>query len=139
VARKGAKAPVKRAAYSAALTARICGELAKGESVSDICRQAWACSESTFYEWLNKHPEFLAAYEVAKAAGLERMANGITAIADDCPNTPEGINKARLRIDARKWVLAKLVPKKYGDKVELDHQGSLTVEVVRFGDGKAAG
>jgi hypothetical protein len=31
----------------------------------------------------------------------------------------EHINRSRLRIDARKWLLSKLAPRKYGDKLEL--------------------
>jgi hypothetical protein len=31
---------------------------------------------------------------------------------------PEAINRARLRIDSRKWVLSKLLPNTYGNRVE---------------------
>jgi hypothetical protein len=35
----------------------------------------------------------------------------------------EAIARARLRFDARRWLMSKLAPKKYGDKVELEHTG----------------
>ena len=35
----------------------------------------------------------------------------------------EAIQRSRLRVDARKWLLSKLAPKKYGDKIETTLQG----------------
>jgi hypothetical protein len=33
----------------------------------------------------------------------------------------------RLQIDARKWMLGKLNPKKYGDKLEVDQNTNMTI------------
>jgi hypothetical protein len=53
----------------------------------------------------------------------------------------EHINRSRLRVDTRKWLMSKLAPKKYGDKVDLRHAGEgggpLKIEIVRFADVKA--
>ena len=38
------------------------------------------------------------------------------------------MNAARLRVDARKWVAAKLKPKVYGDRVEAAISGAVTVQ-----------
>ena len=35
----------------------------------------------------------------------------------------EAVARSRLRVDARKWVAAKLLPKKYGEKVDVAHYG----------------
>ena len=41
------------------------------------------------------------------------------------------VQKQRLQIDTRKWILSKLLPKKYGDLLGLDHKGDgLTLNVV---------
>jgi hypothetical protein len=42
------------------------------------------------------------------------MADEIVEIADNA--TPQDAHVARLKVDARKWVAAKLLPKKYGDR-----------------------
>jgi hypothetical protein len=42
------------------------------------------------------------------------------------------VDRSRLQIDARKWILSKLLPKKYGDKVEHEHSGGVTVNIQRF-------
>jgi hypothetical protein len=46
------------------------------------------------------------------------MADELVDIADD--GGDEGVQRSRLRIDTRKWVLSKMKPKRYGDKVEHD-------------------
>ena len=41
------------------------------------------------------------------------------------------VQKQRLQIDTRKWILSKLLPKKYGNLLGLDHKGDgLTLNVV---------
>jgi hypothetical protein len=32
----------------------------------------------------------------------------------------ENINRARLKVDARRWLLSKILPKRYGDRVQAD-------------------
>ena len=47
------------------------------------------------------------------------------------------INLLRLRVDARKWYASKVAPKKYGDKIENTHQGTVTVNTINYsGTGK---
>jgi len=61
----------------------------------------------------------------AREAGLAAMADEIIAISDADYTGPDGhadnalVQQARLRVDARRWLLAKLLPKRYGDRVEL--------------------
>ena len=92
-----------------------------------ICREEAMPNVVTVYRWLNKHPEFSNLYAKAKDAAADTLAEEIQDIADSIPmettdkegNTrfdPAYINWMRLRVDARKWVAAKLKPKKYGDR-----------------------
>ena len=37
--------------------------------------------------------------------------------------TPEDVSVAKLRVDARKWYITKVAPKKYGDKVTQEITG----------------
>jgi hypothetical protein len=53
----------------------------------------------------------------------DRLASEILEIADD---PSDDANSRRVRVDARKWVAAKLMPRKYGDRMEQ----AGTVEVV---------
>lgn len=70
--------------------------------------------------------EALAADQVEKAEQvIEDMRNGII-----------DAQQARVELDARKWFASKFLPKRYGDKAEVEHSGNvgLTVNVVRLAD-----
>ena len=87
-------------------------------------------STATFYKLL-RDEEKLKRYARATELRAEIMAEEILTIADntggDTITLPDGrevtnhevVNRDRLRVDARKWLLAKLQPKKYGDKIDV--------------------
>jgi len=41
----------------------------------------------------------------------------------------EFTERSRLRVDTRKWVLSKVLPKVYGDKLDLNHGGGIDLNV----------
>lgn len=43
----------------------------------------------------------------------------------------------QMRIDTRKWYLSKLAPKRYGDKIEIEHKGAGIDELLRAGRRRA--
>jgi hypothetical protein len=70
--------------------------------------------------------EALAQDQVEKAEQvIEDMRSGVI-----------DAQQARVELDARKWFASKFLPKRYGDKAEVEHSGNvgLTVNVVRFGE-----
>lgn len=76
---------------------------------------------STIFKWLASNEEFAEQYARAKEAQADAMADEIVDIADgDNGADPQ---RDRLRVDARKWVAAKLKPKKYGDKLDVTSGG----------------
>lgn len=138
--------------YSESVASEICMRIAEGESLLAICKDDHLPSRTTVHEWIvdNKNG-FADMYARAKAACVDRMAEEIIEIA----NTPEigvkTVSKAtgmettegdmvehrRLKIDARKWYLSKVAPKKYGDKLDLNHTGGVTVRIKDYtGRGK---
>lgn len=117
--------------YSEQLAAQICERLADGESLKAICSGDDMPSKASIYLWLTKHKEFLDMYVRAREDQADTLADEIIDIADESsqdtivdPETgaaranTEWINRSRLRVDARKWVAAKLKPKKYGDRMD---------------------
>lgn len=90
----------------------------------------------TFMTWLQDDEALANQYASAKAAQAEYMAEEMLEIADDGRNdymqkfgkdgTAEGwavngenSNRSRLRVETRKWLLGKLKPKKYGEKLQV--------------------
>lgn len=95
---------------------------------------------STVFRWLSENKSFQEQYARAKEAQAEYYADEILDIADDGTNdwmdklnsdgevigevvNHENIQRSRLRVDSRKWLLSKLIPKKYGDKVQQEISG----------------
>lgn len=92
-------------------------------------------STQTFYALL-KDDEKSKRYARATEMRADRMAEDIINIADsvgdDLITLPDGrelenqkvISRDKLRVDSRKWLLAKLHPKKYGDKMDVTTDGN---------------
>ena len=119
---------------------RICDRIADGESLRDICKGEDMPNKGKFFYWLANDKALADQYAKAKEAQAEFMADEIMNIADDGTNdwieqrgddgaikayrlNGEAVARSRLRVDARKWVAAKLLPKKYGEKVDVAHSG----------------
>jgi hypothetical protein len=119
--------------YSQELADRICERLASGESLRAICADDGMPDGKTVRNWLSDKPDFVLQYARAREDQAEAHADRIIEIADD--ETIDA-NHKRIMVDARKWVASKLKPKRYGDKLDLEHKGEvgLTVNVVRFTD-----
>ena len=118
--------------YSETLTAKICRRLAEGESLRSICTDKAMPSLSTVMGWLfdGDHAEFSEQYARAREAQAELRADEITDIADGVEHgASEAVQAARLRVDARKWIAAKLLPKRYGDKVQHTGDGGGPIRV----------
>jgi len=114
--------------YSPELAAEILTRIAEGESLRKITMEAGMPSHSSVYLWLLQSPEFSDKYVRAREEQAETLADEIVAIADEPPaevTDDKGVSRTdsgwvtwqKNRVDARKWVAAKLKPKKYGERV----------------------
>jgi hypothetical protein len=118
--------------YSKEIAEEICERLAQGESLRAICADGHLPSEAAVRQWdMDNRDGFSTHYARARAIGYERLAEDIVEIADapvgslDNGATDSGaVNKQRLQIDSRKWLLSKMLPKKYGDKVTTEVTGA---------------
>jgi hypothetical protein len=99
--------------FTQALADRICERLAAGETLRAICRDKDMPSHGTVLNWAKVEP-FSDHYARAREIGYALMADQLTEIADNISGDPA---RDRLRVDTRKWLLSKALPKLYGDKV----------------------
>ena len=83
--------------------------------------------EATLYRWIDKDDGFASDVQVARRIGHDALAAECLAIADAA--TPETVNVARLRLDARRWLLSRWSPERYGD-AKASGDGAATVVVV---------
>lgn len=109
----------------------ICEELEKGYSLRSILRRENMPSSRTFFKWVDESDEKVKQYERSVELRSEFLFDEIIEIADkqgeDVGEDADGnkvinhniVQRNRLQIDARKWALSKMLPKKYGDKLDI--------------------
>lgn len=125
--------------YNKKVADKICKLIATTNmGLVKICKDKDMPSTVTVYAWLKneKHKEFLNNYVRARETQQELLAEEILDIADNTEDdiielnmndgtvsekvNHENIHRSRLRVDTRKWLLSKLNPKKYGDRIQTD-------------------
>ena len=98
-------------------------------------------NSETFYKWIDNNEDKTKRYARATEKRADAIFEEIIEIAehreeDHTPFTGSNvIQRDRLRIDARKWMLAKLNPKKYGEKTQTELSGEVTTNVISLGNG----
>lgn len=141
----GQRKPGRPEIYIDALAEKVLGLIAGGDdeprSLREICREDWAPGFTTISKWLNENKEFAMQYARARELQADWYFDEIDKTARDCGFMHEDIAKARLQIDTLKWKLSKMIPKKYGDKLDVAHEGNLNLKgIIRVpvhpGEGK---
>ncbi|HGM5034463.1 TPA: terminase small subunit protein [Stenotrophomonas maltophilia] len=123
--------------YSQQLADAICDLLVDGKSLRTICSTAKMPSRSTVIRWLAENEAFRNQYARARELQADTLAEEILDIADKAllgerlkkdgkgkvleRQTGDMVERSKLMIDARRWYAGKLQPKKYGERVALDH------------------
>ncbi len=104
--------------YSNELADRICEAVANSQSGlrKTLERDPQLPAFGTVQDWLQRHAYFSQVFAQAKQAQLQAMAEDIVDLASDDTLDP---HDKRIRIDTRKWLLSKLIPKTYGDKLDV--------------------
>lgn len=141
--------------YTPEIAAEICERLKTGKTLRQVCRDEKFPEDTTVRQWAIKDLHgFSSQYADARELGYMAMADDCLDIADDGLNDwvarqgdgepvfqAEHYQRSRLRLDTRKWLLSKCLPKIYGDKLELAGQGGgpLQVVVMRYTEGTEEG
>jgi hypothetical protein len=121
--------------FTPEVAALIVSRIREGWSFMQLERSGDCAARSTILDWMHRYPEFDKACYEARRVYVSRMVYDLDAIADDGTNDfverertlkngtvvkevgpdLEHIARSRLRLDTRKWLLAKVYPKLYGD------------------------
>ena len=116
----------------------ICELMANGDSLRDICLLDNMPNRSTVARWLAASTQFRDQYAHACEMRQEELFDQIIDIADTPQIGTKSVSKAsgieisegdmiehrRLQVEARKWALGKMAPKKYGDKQTTELTGA---------------
>ena len=155
--REIAMPPGRLTDYTQEVADQICEYLVQGMSLREVCRKEGMPPESTVRLWaLDDRGGFAAQYARAREIGYHAMADEVLEISDNGVNdwmerngkesegweaNGEHLARSRLRVDTRKWMLGKVLPKIYGDKVAVggsDDMPPIQTEEVGQGSAKLA-
>jgi hypothetical protein len=121
--------------------------IARGDSVIAVCKGGnGAPGFSTFWDWIAEDKQQLALYEAAMVMRAHVFAEQLTAMADDSTGdyvtrvdkdgneytviNPDNIQRSKLMVNTRQWIVSKLIPRKYGDKLTLGGDPDSPIRVV---------
>lgn len=107
----------------------ILDRIAQGEALNAICREPDMPTKLTIYRWLDQSAELQNRYVRATELRVDHWSEDILTIADD---EKIGADSRRLRVDTRKWLMSKVQPKKYGDRMlhtGADGDGPIKIKV----------
>lgn len=128
--------------YSEEIANRVLGELMTGKTLREVCRGEGLPDESTVRGWVKDDREgFTDRYTQAREIGYFAMFDEILEIADDGTNDwverkrgdsdetetvfdHEHVQRSKLRVEARKYMLSKALPKIFGEKITQELTGA---------------
>lgn len=132
--------------YGVEIVQSICEQIAEGSSLRTICKRPGMPALSTVMLWLNQFTEFSEQFTRGCELRAQVHAEEIIEIADDSrrdyverkrkDGTPylaferDHVERAKVRIDARLRLMAAMNPKRFGQKVDVNHSGTITLEAL---------
>jgi len=106
----------------------VLDKIADGGTIREACKSA-GLSLSGFMKIVNSG-RMVEQYARAMELRAASLFDDMLAISD---SDAVDVQRDKLRVDTRKWALSKMMPKKYGDKLETTIEGGekpVTVKVV---------
>lgn len=107
----------------------ILGKIADGQSLRSICSAADMPDRVTVMRWMLIDPEFATRCAHARVMQADALEDDMGGIEDRTLRGEIDPAAARVVLSSKQWRASKLAPKKYGDKLELDHKGGVTVKL----------
>ena len=123
--------------YNKELAERICDRIAaNGISLAKICAMYDDMpTPETVYQWIHKYPDFSEMYMIAKQRQCIALTDEILCIADNSDGDTkedrfgnvvcdaEYVARSKIRIETRKWLAARFMPRLFGDKMHVVNDG----------------
>jgi hypothetical protein len=128
----------------------ICEKVSTGMTLNEVCRMKGMPLAVTVRAWVmhNKPPGIYTQYARAKELQLEAMADEMQEIADHARNdwmtrnfrgvtsvvpNREVIDRSKLRVETRKWLLSKLARGRFGEPREGKPEGDEGAVIIKGG------
>lgn len=122
-----------------AIINQVCDKIEQGLSLRKILIDSKPISQKVFFDWIDSDEDKRKQYARACETRADAIFEEILEISDDSTGdlkyTEQGevlnsefVQRSRLRVDTRKWMLGKMMPKKYGEKIQTEHSGAIDIQ-----------
>jgi hypothetical protein len=116
--------------YTKELGDLVCEGISDGHSLVTVCKGDDMPSPAAVFCWMREHPEFEESFKKAQEERTELQNEMLLEIGDDAVRMAElsiapaaVVSAMKLKADNFKWVMSKMKPKKFGDKVDITTDG----------------
>jgi hypothetical protein len=117
--------------YTPQLAEAICTRIALGETLVSVCKDETMPDRATVYRWVVSNEAFCDMYAKAREQCADSWFEKAVCAADEArAGDKEGVPGSRLYVDTLKWAAAKLRPRTYSDKLQVENSGDQTIRVV---------
>ena len=120
--------------YTPELAKTICDRIAGGESLRAVCSEPGMPHLNTVNLWMNDNREFMGQYARAREAQADRCFERMEEIERDTLSGALEAKAANAVLSNMRWRMGKMAPKKYSDRLQVEHQLSLEALVVGSGE-----
>lgn len=121
--------------FTVELAHEICARIAEGESLRAVCRDIDIPIGTVTGWFIDDKEGVFEHYARARKIQAERMFEELTDIADDSRNDwmekhgytmpdQEAIQRSKLRVDTRRWILARMDSNRYAETTKQEHTGA---------------
>jgi DNA primase len=111
---------------------RVIEDIYRGRSLQSLIKDDHrVISYEDFLQWIKREPTRYERFKEAQEMRTEFIASEILEIADGIdsiePASNDTINRDRLRIDTRKWLMSAHNKKRYGEVKQVEIGGSISI------------
>lgn len=134
IASEGGDRPTGRPSkYTRVLADEVLERLSNGETLTNICRSEHIPHRGTILRWVLEDREgFRNEYVFARKVQVEGWADETIDLIDGVKDERQShaiVTARKNAADARRWLIGKISPERYGDKTTVEHTGTLKVDV----------
>ena len=111
---------------------RILKEISEGKSLNSICRDKDMPDRTTIHSWIKKDPNFQVKYDEAREERGNYYGEKVAELALAVLAGKVDPNVGRVAGDLFKWTAARMSPKNFGDRMQVEHEvGETLVDALK--------
>jgi hypothetical protein len=112
--------------YSEPIATAILAAMMEGKSLRQVCDGKNMPNRATVYRWMEADADFAAKCAHARLVQADVLADEMADIEDRTLAGDVDAAVARVVLSSKQWRASKMSPKKYGDRLEIDGNTTVT-------------